>query len=366
MRLQKLNLVNFRNFNKLDLEFTKNIICFTGLNGQGKTNVVESVALLSNLTSFRTSIYSDMAGYGDNYFSATGKFKNRTGRTIDVRIGYNGKTKKIFVDNKKLLRYSEMWGKIPLVYLIPDENIITSGAPAYRRDFLDRLLSMADNEYFKLISDYSSVVKQKNKMLSKLSENFSHDSTMLNVYNTKISNIGFQIFDKRKVFLENFLVFFKEIFKTVTDGLYEGDINYISGSDLFNYEASTSERLKKYHKDEIRRRVSLVGPHRDDLEFLIDGRQLKKYGSKGQHKLFLVSLKLAEIEYVKSVTDEYPIFILDDLYSEIDEKKSDCVARILDKEVQTFVTTSNFSMVSRFGSSSVQVFGVENGKCKVL
>jgi len=126
------------------------------------------------------------------------------------------------------------------------------------------------------------------------------------------------------------------------------------------------KNLSKYLNAEIKRGTTLIGAHKDDLEFMINGRSLRRFGSKGQHKLFLVALKLAEIEYIKSITEEYPIFILDDLYSEIDEKKSLQVARILDKDIQTFITTSNNKIIEQLDKNSSQLYRVENGYCAAV
>ncbi|MFO7809780.1 MAG: DNA replication and repair protein RecF [Candidatus Delongbacteria bacterium] len=363
MKLKKLELINFRNYNQLNLDFLKNIVCFTGLNGQGKTNIVEAVAVLGMLNSFRTNSYSDLIKFEKDHFFAKGVFLDNKNRTIDVRISYDGKKKKIMYQNKKVMRYSEMWGKIPVIYLIPDESVITNGPPAARREFTDKLLSIVDPGYFSVISKYNAIIKQKNKMLMMFKQTGSADADMLLVYNSEISELGAVIFKKRMKFIEVFLEYFKQIFSFISNGSYCGNIKYLTSMDIERYKESTIEKLAKYSYIEMKRGVSLVGPHRDDLEFLIGGKELKRFGSKGQHKLFLVSLKLAEIEYIKSITDEYPVFILDDLYSEIDEEKSLCVARMLDKDIQTFITTSNAKMISQLDKRAAQLYRVDNGSC---
>jgi DNA replication and repair protein RecF len=186
---------------------------------------------------------------------------------------------------------------------------------------------------------------------------------MLKIYNSKIAELGSLIYKKRKSFLEDFLVLFKNILLNISDGLYEGDIRYETQSDEKEYFKSLSENLSKYLNTEIRRGTTAVGSHKDDLIFLINGRQLRNYGSKGQHKLFLVALKLSGIEYIKSVTDEYPVFIMDDLYSEIDDKKSMKVAKILDNDIQTFITTSSGRIIDQLDPKISQLYKIENGEC---
>ena len=366
MKLKELELVNFRNYGKLELEFSKNIICFTGLNGQGKTNVVEAVAVLGLLNSFRTQNYSDFIKFGEEYFFIKGIFLDKNKASLEIQISYDNKTKKIVFQNKRILRFSEMWGKIPVVYLIPDESVITNGPPSARREFTDKLLSMVDSQYFSALNDYNTVIKQKNRMLLSAKQGGRIDMTILRVYNSKIASLSSEIYSRRQVFLKDFLIYFKEIFPFISNNLYDGDIKYETSYDQNSYLESLKEKLEQYSQIEIKRGTSLLGAHKDDLEFLLNGRQLKKFGSKGQHKLFLVALKLAEIEYIKSITDEYPVFILDDLYSEIDEKKSMSVARVLDKDIQTFITTSNSRIVDQLDKKITQLFEIDNAVCRAV
>lgn len=366
MKLKKIGLTNFRNYGDLELEFDKNIICFTGLNGQGKTNIAEAVSVLGLLTSFRTGSYSEMIRFGEEGFFIKGEFFNSSGRDIEVVISYDGNIKKIMYQNKRITRFSEMWGKIPVVYLIPDESIITTGPPAARRDFCDRLISLTDSEYLQMLNEYNSVIKQKNKVLSEMKAGISQSSELIAIYNSKIASAGSGIYIKRTEFIKNFLPYFVEIFDFISDGLYAGNIIYETIMDEKDYEKSLSVTLREQKIQEIKRGISVIGPHKDDLDFMINGRSLRKFGSKGQHKLFLVALKLAGTEYIKSVTDEYPIFVLDDLYSEIDENKSLKVAKILDKDIQTFITTSNSRIIDQLDQNVSQLFRVDNGNCTAV
>ena len=184
---------------------------------------------------------------------------------------------------------------------------------------------------------------------------------MIDVYNEQLSEYGSKIFSKRIEFLKRFNKFFKEILLFISDGLYIGNISYSSSMDKKDYYNDLKKQLFEKKQIEKDRGLSVIGPHKDDLVFKINGNDLRKYGSKGQHKLFLVALKLAEIKYIKSITDEYPIFLLDDLYSEIDEKKSGMIAKVLDKDIQTFITTSNSSIINQFEKTNIQIFNITEG-----
>lgn len=366
MKLKKLSLTGFRNYDDLELEFSKNIICFTGLNGQGKTNVVEAVAVLGLLSSFRTTLYSDMINFKRKAFYIRGRFENRSGYDIDIEINYDGASKKIMFQNKRIIRFSDMWGKIPIVYLIPDESAVTTGSPAERRDFCDRLISLTDRSYMDILNEYRGIIKQKNKVLSELKDGKNRTSEMISIYNKKIIELGTKIYITRKIFIKDFTPYFIEILKYISEGQYEGGIVYNTETDESDYSTSLKNELNGSLNVEIKRGVSVFGPHKDDLEFVLNGRSLRKFGSKGQHKLFLVALKLAGAEYIKSITDDYPVFILDDLYSEIDEHKSLHVARILDKDIQTFITTSSGSIIKQLDSTVSQLFKVEDGRCEEM
>ncbi|MCK4980343.1 MAG: DNA replication/repair protein RecF, partial [Candidatus Delongbacteria bacterium] len=338
MKLNKIILDNFRNYNKLDMSFDKDIICFTGLNGQGKTNLIEAISVLGFLNSFRTKNYNEMKKFDEDYFFISGDFTDKNSNKLSIKISFNDKKKKVIFQDKKVMKFSDFWGNIPMVYLIPDESIITTGPPLERRKFVDKLLSMIDKEYFSLFKNYSKTIKQKNKVLYSFKRENVFQPEMIEIYNEQLLEYGNKIFNKRIEFLERFNEFFKDILLFISDGLYIGDISYTSSIDLKNYYEDLKKQLFEQKRTEKDRGLSIIGPHKDDLVFEINNNDLRKYGSKGQHKLFLVALKLAEIKYIKSITDEYPIFLLDDLYSEIDEMKSSKIAKMLDKDIQTFIT----------------------------
>ena len=361
MKLNKIILDNFRNYNNLDISFDKDIVCFTGLNGQGKTNLIEAISVLGLLSSFRTKNYNEMKKFNEDYFFISGEFTDKNENKLSIKISFSDKKKKVIFQDKKVLKFSDFWGNIPIVYLIPDESIITIGPPQERRRFVDKLLSMIDKEYFTLLKNYSKTIKQKNKVLYNLKKDNSFQPEMIVVYNEQLLEYGVKIFNKRVEFIEGFIKFFKDILLFISDDLFIGNISYSSSIDQNNYHNDMKKQLSENIKTEKDRGLSMIGPHKDDLIFEINDNDLRKYGSKGQHKLFLVALKLSEIKYIKSITDEYPVFLLDDLYSEIDEKKSGKIAKILDKDIQTFITTSNSSIINQFDINNTRIFNVAEG-----
>ena len=367
MKIKNIALHNFRNHKKLKLEFNKKIIYIVGLNGQGKTNLVEAISVLALLSSFRTKNYEYLLKKDEDAFFLKADFIDSNHRELNIKIGYGEKKKRVVFQDKKVVRYSDLWGKIPLVYLIPDESIITSGPPGERRKFLDRLLSLVSRTYFDCLKNYNRVLKQKNALLVKAKKENIKPVEMIEVLNYQLVDYASQLVLLRIDFLQKYEKYFCEILSQISDNAYKGSLKYNS-SVVFNeqYKEKLSQKLKEKLNIEIIRGTSLSGPHKDDLDFEINNYNLRNFGSKGQHKIFLVALKLAEIEFIKSITNEYPIFILDDLYSEIDNEKCEKIAMILDHNIQTFITTCDYSKIEFFNKDNIQIIEIKNGTCSII
>ena len=367
MKIKSIRLVNFRNFSSLELNFHKKIIYLVGLNGQGKTNVVEAISVLALLNSFRTNSYSLLQKNGEQFFTLSGEFLDNNGFDIDVKISYENTKKKIVLNDKRVIKFSDYWGKIPLVYLIPEEGVITQGPPSERRRFLDKLLSLVSKEYFDYLQKYSKIIKSKNNILNQAKkDSFSIEKKksyydMIIVYNNQLVEYGSKIFELRLNFLEKYNKYFNTTISAISDNIHSGSLKYHSTLDISNYSIEFKNKLSSSMDFEIMRGLSMIGPHKDDLIFELNEYNLRNFGSKGQHKIFLVALKLAEIEFIKSITNEYPIFILDDLYSEIDNEKSKKIAELLDRDIQTFITTHDDSKISYFNKENIQALKVNEG-----
>ncbi len=367
MKIKSLKLLNFRNFTSLDQSFDKKIIYLVGQNGQGKTNIVEAISVLALLNSFRTSSYSILQKNGESFFSIKGEFIDNNGLEIDVKINSEDGKKKIKLNEKNVNKFSDYWGIIPLVYLIPEEGVITQGPPSERRRFLDKLLSLVSKEYFSYLQKYSKVIKSKNSILSQAKkDSFNTEKKqgyydMIAVYNNQLIEYGTKLIELRINFLEKYNQYFNSTISAISENIHSGTLKYHSNLNFLNYAEEFKKKLSSSMDIEIIRGVSMIGPHKDDLIFELNDLNLRNFGSKGQHKIFLVALKLAEIEFIKSITNEYPIFILDDLYSEIDEEKSKKIAELLDRDIQTFITTHDDSKIGYFNEENIQVLRVNSG-----
>lgn len=364
MKIKNLRLLNFRNYESLEIDFSRRIIYIVGLNGQGKTNIAEAVSVLSLLSSFRTKDYKNLVNHENDNFFVSGKFETNRGNELSIKVSYDGKSKKVVFQDKVVKKYSEYFGKIPLVYLVSDEHVITTGSPQERRKFLDQLLSLVSVDYFETLQQYNKVIKQKNALLTEIKKNRSHDSGHVDVYNRQLANYGAKIISYRSKFVEKYETIFEKFIVQISENIKSAYINYKTDFSSENLKKELYEKMKSGIKSEISRGYSIFGPHRDDLDFGINDQNLKDFGSKGQHKIFLVALKLAQIEFIKSVTDEYPIFILDDLYAEIDNEKSERIAKILDRGIQTIITTCEEDKIKFFNRENIEIFRVEAGVCK--
>ncbi len=362
MKINNLELLNFRNINSQQIKFNKRIIYIVGENGQGKTNLIEAISILSLLKSFRTNNYKNLITYEKDYFVLKSDFSKDDQTNLKIMMSYQNGHKNIKLNNKKIEKFSDLWGKIPLVYLISDETIITSGPPKERRNFLDQLISIVSRDYFNALKQYKILIQQKNKVLLELKKRELFAKDLLNVYNQQIIALSEIIVSKRIKFLKEYQHFFKEILSYISANLYQGEIIYQSLIKTNDYSTNLALKLKEKMDDEINRGNSLVGPHKDELIFKINDKDIRFFGSKGQQKIFLISLKLAEIEFIKLFTDEYPIFLIDDLYGEIDFEKSTKIAQILDKDIQTIITTCDKDKIKLFNRENLEIIEIAQGK----
>ncbi|MBN1971733.1 MAG: DNA replication/repair protein RecF [Candidatus Delongbacteria bacterium] len=361
MKLKRLVLNNFRNYREFNTEFNNRIVYITGLNGQGKTNLIESISVLSLLYSFRTKNYQTLVKENEKNFYISGDFTDSRGRILDVNISFDGTNKKINFMDKKVDKMGDYYGKIPLVYLVPDQAVITTGPPLERRKYIDSFISLVSKDYLNALKNYNQTLKQRNLILSDLKQKKGSSSPYLNVYNSQLIDYGSYIYRKRIEMINILNPILKKTVISIAPDISDAKVIYKSSVLENNYVDDFKKKLERNLYLEIARGSSLIGPHKDELTFEFNSFNLRTYGSKGQHKIFLVSLKLAELEMIKSITKEYPIFLIDDLYSEIDTDKSIQIVSILDRDIQTFITTCDSSKLNHFNTESTQVIEISKG-----
>lgn len=333
MHLKTLNLINYKNFKNQTFEFNSKVNCFVGSNGVGKTNILDAIYHLSFGKSYFNPIASQNIKHGENFFVVDGRYsKDLKEEKIIVSLKKGGK-KVIKRNSKSYNRFSDHIGLLPLVIISPvDRDLITEGSDL-RRKFIDGVISQNDKIYLDQIIRYNKILSQRNSLLRQfyLSRTFDHDT--IEIYDEQLSKIGNLIFNKRKEFLELFSPIFFEKYSIISNNKEKVNLNY--KSQLKNHRLQDL-LISNIEKDKVLQYTS-AGTHKDDIEFLIGNYPIKKFGSQGQQKSFLIALKLAQYEVLKAKSGNSPILLLDDIFDKLDSKRV--------KQIIKMVNDSNFGQL---------------------
>lgn len=365
MLLTSVQLKNFRCHKDISLNFSENLNYIVGGNGQGKTAILESIYYLCTTKSYNTNSDNEVLKFGEEVFEISGQFKNLV--NDDVRIFYSSQeNKKSYLQNgKNKYRLSEVIGNYPIVLLTPADHSITFGYPGDRRKFIDSIYCQASGAYLKLLIDYNKTVRQRTSLLNSIKDNRNKSMGELDAWTQKLLETGLELINYRKKFFNEFEPFVKEAYKEILNGNETPVIKYffLGGYDGENIKERFIELLETKRDDELRRGACLVGPHKDDFVFDINGINLKTYGSQGQHKTFQVALRFAEFFYLKEKTGKTPIFLLDDVFGELDVDRSVRISENLRNVGQTFITLTDFTNISYLSKQSTDtVIKLMNGK----
>ncbi len=317
MYLKQLSIVNFKNYAEFEAQFSEKINCFVGNNGMGKTNLLDAIHYLSFCKSFFNSVDSQNIKHNEGFFVVQGNFE-KSGELSEVYCGLKRNQKKIFKKNKKEYeRLSEHIGQFPLVMISPSDAELINGSSDIRRRFLDGIISQYDKVYLDKLISYNQVLKQRNALLKHFFESRSFDSETLEIWDDQLINYGRSILEIRKEFLKQFIPLFNKHYQFISESKEEVALHYENslGEKDFKTAIITSlPRDRAVH-------YTTVGPHKDDLEFTLNGFSLKKFASQGQQKSYLLALKLAQFEFIKEQKNTKPLLLLDDVYDKLDEER---------------------------------------------
>lgn len=332
MLIQSLELNNFRNYENLSLKLNEGVNIFYGNNAQGKTNILDAVYVGCTSKSHKLSKDKEMIRFDSNEAHIRiNLLKKEVPYRIDMHLKKNS-SKGIAVNGVPIRRSSELFGIANVVIFSPEDlNIIKEG-PSERRRFLNMELCQLNKLYVYDLISYTKLINQKNKLLKEY-EFTKNAEDFIDIYNEQLVKYGSELIEIRKKFISELNELVREIHKDITDGLEDICINYQCNTDTEHFQSE----LKRCKAQEIHNRVSIVGPHRDDIQFVVNGIDLRNYGSQGQHRTAVLSLKLAEISIVEKITGERPLLLLDDVLSELDRKRQTQMLNSI-REGQTLIT----------------------------
>ena len=315
MFLKRISLLNYKNFSEVTFEIDAKINCFVGKNGIGKTNILDAIYHLANGKSYFNPLAVQNIKHHEEFFVIDGEFEKKN-RTEQILCSLKKGQKKILKRNGKIYeKFSDHIGFIPLVIISPaDRDLIIEGSET-RRKFIDSVISQLDNSYLQQLIQYQKIISQRNALLKYFALNHVFETDTLSIYNEQLNQLGKAIFEKRKSFLADFIPIFNQYHQDITNSAETVQLVY--QSDLFENDTITLLE-QNLAKDRALQYTSL-GVHKDDLSFEIDNFPIKKFGSQGQQKSFLIALKLAQFDFVKKQSGEKPILLFDDIFDKLDE-----------------------------------------------
>jgi len=328
MILQSLSLLNYKNFESETFNFDERINCIVGHNGVGKTNVLDAIYHLSFGKSYFNPITSQNIKHGEDFFVVEGLYsKNDKDEKIVVSTK-RGQKKIIKRNGKAYERFSEHIGFLPLVIISPaDRDLITEGSET-RRKFLDGVIAQGDANYLQDLIKYNRVLSQRNSLLKYFALNNTHNQDTLNIYNEQLHELGTGIYEKRLEFMAGFTPIFMERYQSISNGNETVELKYKSQLDGHDLRNLLEEHI---NKDKITQYTN-YGIHKDDLSFQINEHPIKKFGSQGQQKSYLIALKLAQFDFIKEQSKQLPILLLDDIFDKLDEERVAQIIMLVDEE----------------------------------
>jgi len=371
MQITWLKLRNFRNHEENRVNWLPHLNVITGPNGAGKTSLIDAIHYLCMSRSFVSSSDQYVIHQGESQFMLSGHFEGQIRSEFEVACNYSrGEGKKIFVNDGPLDRLSDLIGMVPVVVLSPDDKKLTREGPAERRAFLDSFISQLSKEYLRNLLEYRKVRKQRNSLL----QQFKGANHLLEMYlepwNKQLVEKGSKIVQKRYQVLQKFKQYLEKDYAMISGMNLTTDLEYKTFCDASVSEQEIQDqyfqKLSEMNERELEREQTLVGPHRDEITFYLGDRELRQYGSQGQHRLFALSLKLAQLHYYSDELEDLPIFMLDDVFGDLDPQKTTILLHALQEHPgQVFITSANpvpFEDVIRFDGVRNQLLKIEHAE----
>lgn len=367
MYVKNIKLINFRNYMNIDVELNRTLNIFVGDNAQGKTNLLESIYICSNGKSYRTSKDRELINLSkEKAYIGLDVEKELFSKYIEIKFEKEAK-KRIRVNRIELERVSELIGVLNVVVFSPEDLRLVKEGPSERRNFLDGEISQIKPKYKYNLARYNKILMQRNNLLK--GRSYESCQNLFDVWDTQLSQVGAEIIIERAKFIDKLAIISKDIHSKLTGRIEELKLQYLpsfSINDLSKQELQM--RLKniliKNIEQDIQKGSTEFGPHRDDLDIIINGVSARTFGSQGQQRTAALSLKLAEVELIKSEVGEYPVLLLDDVFSELDINRRKYLISTF-KDIQTIITSTDDIDLVELNDIEKKVFFIKQGKVMV-
>lgn len=363
MRIKKIYLKNYRNYDMLQLDFSPTLNIIIGDNAQGKTNLLEAIYVLAVTKSFLSINDRGLIKFNNRYSIIKGILENKK-KTDDLEIILNENGKVVQVNNKEIKKLSEYISKMNVVVFSAENIRMFKDSPSSRRKYFNIQISQINSKYLRVLNDYNVLLRQRNEFLKIIDLHKKSDVDYLEVLDDKYATLSLEVCNMRKKFINDINRYLDSAFLGIT-GSSGIKIRYISNVDFDSEEdvrQTLMQRIKNNLQKDIQYRMTFIGPHRDDFVFDLNGKNLSLYGSQGQIRSAMLALKLAEVNLFTDVVGDEPILLLDDIFSELDIDKKNNLLKKLDDSIQTIITTTDIENISENIRKKANIYKIENGK----
>ncbi|MCX0291574.1 DNA replication/repair protein RecF [Lactobacillus kullabergensis] len=368
MYLKHFIAQNYRNLQQFEVDFDPNVNIFIGQNAQGKTNLLEAIYFLALTRSHRTSNDKELIAFGKDYANVSGHiYKSQVDLSLRVLITTKGK--KVWVNRVEQAKLSKYVGQLNAILFSPEDLDLIKGAPNLRRRFMDQEFGQISAEYLYFAGKYKQVLQQKNNYLKQLAKGEAHDTMFLEVLSDQLAGVAAEVIVRRFQFLNYLDQYARDAYAHISTSAEKLEVIYRPSVKEISVKDSVEEvyhkvlsNFQKNQKLEILKGTTLSGPHRDDIEFELDGKNAHLYGSQGQQRTIALSIKLAEIQLVHQLTDEYPLLLLDDVMSELDHNRQSALLNYIHGKTQTFITTTDLEGISWEIIKKPKIYRIKSGQ----
>ena len=368
MYLKHFIAQNYRNLQQFEVDFDPNVNIFIGQNAQGKTNLLEAIYFLALTRSHRTSNDKELIAFGKDYANVSGHiYKSQIDLSLRVLITTKGK--KVWVNRVEQAKLSKYVGQLNAILFSPEDLDLIKGAPNLRRRFMDQEFGQISAEYLYFAGKYKQVLQQKNNYLKQLAKGEAHDTMFLEVLSDQLAGVAAEVIVRRFQFLNYLDQYARDAYAHISTSAEKLEVIYRPSVKEISVKDSVEEVYHKVlnnfqnnQKLEILKGTTLSGPHRDDIDFELDGKNAHLYGSQGQQRTIALSIKLAEIQLVHQLTDEYPLLLLDDVMSELDHNRQGALLNYIHGKTQTFITTTDLEGISWEIIKKPKIYRIKSGQ----